>query len=138
MIRRSQSSLQEDLDCKKIRASIDIVLITYLSTIPWRHIYLLVALTESRLFSRQLSDGFLSAFSRQPKISRFPWKKVKAPFLGLIKITFWTWKFYKCFSKIGGKFWFLKKMLNYLSFLVLLYVSGRFKQKKIFQNFSDW
>ena len=76
MIRSSQSSLQEDLDCKKIRASIDIVLITYLSTIPWRHIYLLVALTESRLFSRQLSDGFLSAFSRQPKISRFPWKKV--------------------------------------------------------------
>ena len=97
-----------------------------------------VALTESRLFSRQLSDSFLSAFSHQPKKSRFTWKKVKAPFLGLIKITFWTWKFYKCFSKIGGKFWFLKKMLNFLSFLVLLYVSGHFQQKKNFQNFSDW
>ena len=36
-----------------------------------------VALTESRLFSRQLSDGFLSAFSHQPKISRFPWKKLE-------------------------------------------------------------
>ena len=30
-----------------------------------------LALTESWLFSRQLSDGFLSAFSHQPKISRF-------------------------------------------------------------------
>ena len=38
-----------------------------------------VALTESRLFSRQLSAGFLSAFSHQPKKSRFPWEKVKAP-----------------------------------------------------------
>ena len=37
----------------------------------------ILALTESRLFSRQLSDGFLSAFSHQPKISRFPWKKVE-------------------------------------------------------------
>ena len=31
-----------------------------------------LALTESRIFSRQLSDGFLSAFSYQPKISWFP------------------------------------------------------------------
>ena len=36
-----------------------------------------LALTESRLFSRRLSDGFLSAFSHQPKISRFPWKKLE-------------------------------------------------------------
>ena len=34
----------------------------------------------------------------------------------------------------------LKKMLNVLSFLVLLYVSGHFKQKKIFEIFfpTDW
>ena len=38
-----------------------------------------LALTESRLFSRQLSAGFLSAFSHQLKKSRFPWEKVKAP-----------------------------------------------------------
>ena len=48
---------------------------------------LFIALTENRLFSRQLSDGFLSAFSHQPKKSWFPWKKVKAPSLGLRKIT---------------------------------------------------
>ena len=36
-----------------------------------------LALTENRPFSRQLLDGFLSAFSHQPKISRFPWKKLK-------------------------------------------------------------
>ena len=36
-----------------------------------------------------------------------------------------------------GEILVFEKMLNFLSFLVLLYVSGRFKQKKIFQNFSD-
>ena len=36
-----------------------------------------LALTVSRLFSRRLSDGFLSAFSHQPNISRFPWIKVR-------------------------------------------------------------
>ena len=53
----------------------------------------LLALTENRLFSRQLSDSFLSAFSHQPKKSWF-----------IPEWTFWTWKFYKCFLKIGGKF----------------------------------
>ena len=46
-------------------------------------------------------------------------------------------KIAKCFSKTGGNYNFEKKMLNYLSFLVLLYVSGHFQQKKFFQNFSD-
>ena len=54
---------------------------------------MILALTESRLFSRQLSDSFLSAFSHQPKKSWF-----------IPEWTFWTWKFYKCFLKIGGKF----------------------------------
>ena len=78
-----------------------------------------VALTENRLFSRQLSDSFLSAFSHQPKKSWF-----------IPEWTFWTWKFYKCFLKIGGNFSFWK-MLNFLSFFVLLYVSGHFKQKTL-------
>ena len=45
-------------------------------------------------------------------------------------------KFYKCFSKVGGNFSFYLKMLNFLSFLVLLYVSGHFKQKKNFKIFQ--
>ena len=89
-----------------------------------------LALTENRLFSRQLSGGFLSAFSHQPKKSRFPWEKVKAPSLDL--------KILQVFFKNRGEILVFQKMLNFLSFLVLLYVSGRFKQKKIFQNFSDW
>ena len=36
-----------------------------------------------------------------------------------------------------GEILILKKMLNFLSFLVLLYVSGHFKQKKISNFFSD-
>ena len=38
------------------------------------------------------------------------------------------------FFKKGGKF-ILKKMLNFLSFMVLLYVSGHFKHKKIQKKF---
>ena len=44
---------------------------------------------------------------------------------------FGTWKFYKCFLQIRGENLVLKKMFNFLSFFVLLYVSGDFKQKKI-------
>ena len=47
--------------------------------------------TESRLFSRRLSDGFLSAFSHQPKISRFPWKKGKRELW--INYVIWQWNF---------------------------------------------
>ena len=36
-----------------------------------------LALTESRLFSRRLSDGFLSAFSHQPKTADFHGKREK-------------------------------------------------------------
>ena len=88
-----------------------------------------LALTESRLFSRQLSGGFLSAFSHNPKKSRFPWEKVKAPSLDL--------KILQVFFKNRGELLVFQKMLNFLSFLVLLYVSGHFKQKNFFQNFSD-
>ena len=38
------------------------------------------------------------------------------------------------FQKQGGNFSFEKKMLDLLSFLVLLYVSGHFKHKKIKKN----
>ena len=43
--------------------------------------------------------------------------------------------FTSVFCKLGGKFSFEKKMFNFLSFLVLLYVSGDFKQKKISKFF---
>ena len=86
-----------------------------------------LALTESRLFSRQLSDGFLSAFSHQPKKSRFPWEKVKAPSLDL--------KILQVFFKNRGEILVFEKMLNFLSFLVLLYVSGHFKQKFFLSKF---
>ena len=47
-------------------------------------------------------------------------------------------KILQVFFKTRGKILFLKKMLNSLSFLVLLCVSGNFKQNFFFQNFSDW
>ena len=42
--------------------------------------------------------------------------------------------FYKCFSKVTfwGEIFFFKKVLNFLSFFGLLYVSGHFKQKQFF------
>ena len=43
--------------------------------------------------------------------------------------------FTSVFSKVGRNF-SLKKILNFLSFLVLLYVSGHFKQKKFFKHFQ--
>ena len=46
-------------------------------------------------------------------------------------------KILQVFFKNRGEILVFEKMLNFLSFLVLLYVSGRFKQKKIFQHFSD-
>ena len=58
-----------------------------LCEIKARFIYIHLALTESRLFSRQLLDGFLSAFNHQPKISWFPLEN-----------------FTSVFSKVGGKF----------------------------------
>ena len=47
-------------------------------------------------------------------------------------------KILQVFFKNRGEILVFEKMLNFLSFLVLLYVSGRFKQKNFFQNFSDW
>ena len=47
-------------------------------------------------------------------------------------------KILQVFFTNRGEILVFEKMLNFLSFLVLLYVSGRFKQKKNFQNFSDW
>ena len=41
-----------------------------------------------------------------------------------------------CVFQKQGEILILKKMLNFLSFLVLLYVSGHFKQKKISKFFS--
>ena len=86
----------------------------------WHHQTRHVALTESRLFSRQLSGGFLSAFSHQPKKSRFPWEKVKAPSLDL--------KILQVFFKNRGEILVFKQMLNFLSFFVLLYVAGHFME----------
>ena len=43
--------------------------------------------------------------------------------------------FASVFLQNRGETLILKKMLNFLSFLVLLYVSGRFKQKKFFKIF---
>ena len=43
--------------------------------------------------------------------------------------------FTSVFLQIRGENLVLKKMFNFLSFLVLLYVSGDFKQKKIFKIF---
>ena len=40
-------------------------------------------------------------------------------------------KFFEVFFKNRREILILKKMLNFLSFLVLLYISGHFKQKKI-------
>ena len=47
-------------------------------------------------------------------------------------------KILQVFFTNRGEIFVFEKMLNFLSFLVLLYVSGHSKQKKIFQNFSDW
>ena len=44
-------------------------------------------------------------------------------------------KFLQVFFKNRGEILVFEKMLNFLSFLVLLYVSGHFKQKKIFEFF---
>ena len=46
-------------------------------------------------------------------------------------------KILQVFFKNRGEILVFEKMLNFLSFLVLLYVSGHSKQKKFFQNFSD-
>ena len=86
---------------------------------------LYLALTENRLFSRQLSDGFLSAFSHQPKKSWFPWTFQHFG-LKIFTSVFQKW----------GEILVFEKMLNFLSFLVLLYVSGHFKQKKFFKIFQ--
>ena len=44
-------------------------------------------------------------------------------------------KILQVFFKNRGEILVFEKMLNFLSFLVLLYVSGHFKQKIFFQNF---
>ena len=46
-------------------------------------------------------------------------------------------KILQVFFKNRGEILVFEKMLNFLSFLVLLYVSGHSKQKKNFQNFSE-
>ena len=100
----------------------------------------LLALTENRLFSRQLSDGFLSAFSHQPKKSWFPWKPPPWD-LGKLqhtRVNILDFKILQVFFKNRGELLVFQKMLNFLSFLGLLYVSGDFKQKKKFKFFSDW
>ena len=43
--------------------------------------------------------------------------------------------FLQVFFKNRGEILVFEKMLNFLSFLVLLYVSGHSNQKKFFQNF---
>ena len=70
-----------------------------------------------RMIQASLNRG--SRLGAKTSVQGKPWTKA------------WYWKFYKCFSKIGGNFSFLK-MLNFLSFLVLLYVSGHSKQKFFF------
>ena len=49
-------------------------------------------------------------------------------------------KILQVFFKNRGEILVFEKMLNFLSFLVLLYVSGHFKQKKNFEIFfpTDW
>ena len=47
-------------------------------------------------------------------------------------------KILQVFFKNRGEILVFEKMLNFLSFLVLLYVSGHSKQKIFFQKFSDW
>ena len=84
----------------------------------------MVALTESRPFSRQLSGAFLSAFSHQPKKSWF-----------IPEWTFWTWKFYKCFLKIGGNFSFFKECwISWVFWFYFMFqdVSSKKKFFKIF------
>ena len=46
-------------------------------------------------------------------------------------------KILQVFFTNRGEILVFEKMLNFLSFLVLLYVSGHSKQKKFFQNFSE-
>ena len=47
-------------------------------------------------------------------------------------------KILQVFFKNRGEILVFEKLLNFLSFLVLLYVSGHSKQKIFFQKFSDW
>ena len=64
-----------------------------------------------------------------------PWDLEK---LQYTRVNILDLKFLQVFFKNRGDILVFEKMLNFLSFLVLLYVSGHFKQKNFFQNFSDW
>ena len=88
--------------------------------------------------------SFQPAFYRLSAISRkkadFHGKRLKPP--GTYKNysipeTILDLKILQVFFKNREEILVFEKLLNFLSFLVLLYVSGHFKQKKIFQNFSD-
>ena len=63
----------------------------------------------------------------------FPWEKLQHTRVNILDL-----KILQVFFKNRGEILVFEKMLNFLSFLVLLYVSGHFKQKIFFQNFSDW
>ena len=86
----------------------------------------IIALTENRLFSRQLSDGFLSAFSHQPK---------KKPIHTRVNIL--DLKILQVFFKNRGEILVFEKC--WISWVFWFYFMFQdISSKKKFQNFSDW